>query len=254
MSFNIVPLNPDITNDKITLILYIHLHLGDLINSIGLVREYAKTYKVTFTTLPENLDNAKILFGDIDDISFLLTDKLFRSARKQYTAINRNFNYTIMTGDHVPGFDNSTIPLSYYTQLGYDPSIMKTNFVRKAITNPNFQELNNIPYIFVSLKAFDVLYNLNITSTYLILCTDKNYYQPGQQNYDLAQKFVNLPFFEYTEILENAVELHLIDNGLFYHAHLLNLNASKKVCYFRYFDYKFYDDTWDYVYVQDLTF
>ena len=254
MSFNIVHLNPNITNDKLTLILYVHLHLGDLINSASLIREYAKTYKVTFTTLPENLDTAKVLFSDVDDISFLLTDKLFRDNRKQYTHLNRNYNYTIMTGNHVPGFDNANIPLSYYTQLGYDTSIMKTNFVRKAITNPNFQELNNIKFIFVSLRAFDMQDELNITSTYLILCPNKNYYQPGHQYYELAQKFMNLSFFEYTEILENAEELHLIDNALFYHAHYLNLNASKKVCYYRWFDYKFYDNTWDYVYVKDLTF
>jgi hypothetical protein len=78
----IIKLNEQITNHELsskpTMLFYIHLGFGDLLNMSGAIRYLSKEYKVTVTTLPNNIKNALVLFDDIEDISFLLTDKFYK--------------------------------------------------------------------------------------------------------------------------------------------------------------------------------
>lgn len=224
-------------NIKETLLLYINYGLGDIINMSGAIRYYSNKYKVTIIITQNNLDNVKILFNDITDISYMVFKKqlFYKENIDIYNDINKSYNLVLKTGYHI---DQKVfnIPYDYYDTLNLDYSIMQEYFRRKSINNENFEKIKNIEYIFIHTNASDFLYNLNLKTDKLIICPHKNYYKDtnNSEYYELADLFINLPFFEYTEIIENASELHLIDSSFYCYSLLLNTNVPLKKVYHRF--------------------
>ena len=233
-------------NIKETLILYINYGFGDLINMSGAIRYYSNKYKVTIIVTQNNLDNVKILFDDIKDISYMVFEKqlFYKENIDIFDDINKSYDLVLKTGYHLEQ-KVLNIPYDYYDTLNLDYSIMKEYFRRKSINNDNFKKIKNIEYIFIHTNASDYLYNLNLETDKLIICPHKNYYKDTNnlEYYELAELFINLPFFEYTEIIENASELHLIDSSFYCYTLLLNTNASLKKVYHR-FSIKF-NEGWE---------
>jgi len=233
-------------NIKETLLLYINYGFGDLINMSGAIRYYSNKYKVTIIVTQNNLDNVKILFDDIKDISYMVFEKqlFYKENIDIFDDINKSYDLVLKTGYHLEQ-KVLNIPYDYYDALNLDYSIMKEYFRRKSINNDNFKKIKNIEYIFIHTNASDYLYNLNLETDKFIICPHKNYYKDtnNSEYYELAELFINLPFFEYTEIIENASELHLIDSSFYCYTLQLNTNALLKKVYHR-FSIKF-NEGWE---------
>lgn len=250
--FEIINNNNYIHNSKPKLLLLINFGLGDLINMTGAIRYYSQTYKVTVTCERKNLSNAFILFDDINDLSFLVTDKLIIFSDNELKNKFQGYNEIKITGCHDIKFHLTNIPYSFYQTLKLDTDIMRKYFVIKKIHNNNFYKIKDIKYIFIHNQASNYNGNININTDKLIICPDKNYYESNNKNYELAQLFLNLPFFEYIDILENADEIHVVDSSFFCICLQLKLKAIIKCCYFRYIINTDLDKTFQYIPTREL--
>jgi hypothetical protein len=237
--------------NKETLLFYIHFGWGDIINMSGAVRYYSDIYKVTLIISSNNEKNARVIFDDIEDIDFLILDKplFYKDSKEYFDKININYDKIIMTGYHDPTKKCIDIPIDFYKVIDLDPSIRNTYFKRKSIKNDNFELIKNTPYIFIHTLASDkeIEIEKDINTNYLKISPNKNYYKPEDNLFSIAQKFIDLPFFEYIDIIENAEELHLIDSSFFCICLYLKLKTTKKTCYVRYYNsYDNLDNTWKY--------
>jgi hypothetical protein len=238
----------NIQTDKPKLLLYLHLGFGDLINMSGAIRHLSKTYQITITTLSNNLNNAKILFDDINDISFLVTEYFYKDKKEEYDEINKLYDNILKVGLHIKDCYSKKIPIFFYEQLNIDFSNYKKKFIKKSIHNDNFELIKNTKYIFLHTMASNYEYTPKIITDYLIICPNKNMYNKDHKFFELAQLFINLPFFEYTDIIENASELHLINSSFFCYSLLLDLKANIKKCYCRDRPLDYLDNTWYYIF------
>lgn len=237
--------------NKDTLLFYIHYGWGDIINMSGAVRYYSNTYKVTLIITSNNEKNARVIFDDIDDIDYLILDKpkFYKDDKPYFDEINMKYDKIIMTGYHDPTKKCIDIPIDFYTVIDLDPTIRNTYFKIKSIKNDNFKLIKNIPYVFIHTLASDkeIEIDKDIKTRHIKISPNKNYYNKNDDRYATAQKFIDLPFFEYIEIIENAEELHLIDSSFFCICLYLKLKAQKKNCYVRYYNsYDNLDNTWKY--------
>lgn len=91
-------------------------------------------------------------------------------------------------------------------------------------------------YILTHQKSIYLNKELDINkdfSNLLIIDINKNLYSKGDENYEICQKFINLPLLYYKDLIENADELHLIDSSLYCFSNILNLDKVKiKKVYF----------------------
>lgn len=248
----IVKLNKNIINSKPTMLFYIHLGFGDLLNMSGAIRHLSKEYKLTVTTLPINIKNALVLFDDIEDISFLLTDKFYKMFPNDFEEINKNYAKILMTGVHDKNYLISKIPYTFYSHINLDYNEHgKKLFLKKSIINENYEKIKDMEFIFVHTLSSTNDFEIKLESSNnnkLIICCNKNYYDKNHEFYNLAELFVNLPFFEYTDILENAYEIHVIDSSFFCYCLYLNLKTDKKYCYYRFNSLQYIDNSWKYIY------
>jgi hypothetical protein len=229
-------------NNKPTLILYIHYGFGDLLNMSGAIRFLSEENQVIVTIKNINIENAKVLFNDINDIGFLMIDDNLSYFEKKYTydKINKLFDKVLLSGLHNRS-NLTNFPISFYNDINIDSNIMINYFRKKEIKNSNIDILNdkNIKYIFVHAKSSDRLLNTSflekLIDKILIISPNKNYNLENSKNnfFEIANKFINLPFFNYTSIIENAEELHMIDSSFFCYSLYLKLKAKIKNCYYR---------------------
>ena len=237
--------------NKNTLLFYIHFGWGDIINMSGAVRYYSNTYKVTLIISSNNEKNARVIFDDIEDIEFLILDKpkFYNDDKIYFDKINMKYDKIIRTGYHDLTKKCVNIPIDFYTIIDLDPSIRNTHFKRKSIKNKYFDSITKTPYLFIHTLSSDKeieIEGINKTS-YLMISPNKNYYKSDDIRHSIAQKFIDLPFFEYIDIIENAEELHLIDSSFFCICLYLKLKTIKKTCYVRYFNsYDYLDNSWIY--------
>jgi hypothetical protein len=231
-------------NNKPTLILYIHYGFGDLLNMSGAVRFLSEENQVIVTVKNINIENAKILFNDINDIGFLIIeDNLYYNDKKNtFDKINILFDKVLLSGIH-NRCDLTNFPISFYNDINIDSNIMTNYFRKKEIkySNIDIDILNdkNIKYIFVHAHSSDKILNINfldkLIDKILIICPNKNYNLENSNNnfFEIANKFINLPFFYYTSIIENAEELYVIDSSFYCYCLYLKLKAKIKNCYYR---------------------
>jgi hypothetical protein len=244
----IIKLNENINTQKPSLLFYIHLGFGDLLNMSGAIRFLSKTFKMTVTISPIHINNAKILFNDIEDISFLLTNHYYNDAEREYDILNSYYDKVLKTGFHNKDFiclDNKP-HIKFYEIIGLNMDIYRDFFVKKNIYNPNFELIKNTKYFFCHTQASQYEYHIELNTDDIIICPNKNYYNKDHIFYKTAELFVGLSFFEYTDIIENAEEIHVVDSSFACYAILLRqyLKASKKYCYCRGPHYQYLDNTW----------
>jgi len=61
---------------------------------------------------------------------------------------------------------------------------------------------------------------------------NKNPYTIEDEEYELAQSVVNKPVLDYTYLLENADELHMIESSIYCLASHLDLSkVGRRICY-----------------------
>lgn len=83
-------------------------------------------------------------------------------------------------------------------------------------------------------------------------------YEVGNENYEIANKYINLPFLDYVPLICNASEIHVSDSSFFCLAiQLVNTEIQKCVVYPRSgisfnSKYHYIDKGWHYVFLKEL--
>jgi hypothetical protein len=221
---------------KETLIIYPHFKLSDLLNILPAVEHYSKKYIVTIVILKEHLNNAKLIFEDVDDIKFYPIEKpvYYPDNKDFYNYLNSMYKEKKLIGHHnVSGSDISDQPFCDYKDLELDISIYNDYKINKDHVNKESSRLKGVEYVFISLRYSDFTHQFNPGTNKIVICPETNFYEPKHPYYDLAKLYIGLPYLEYVDIIEGASEIYVVDDAYFYLAIKCDLTASIRTCFCR---------------------
>jgi hypothetical protein len=129
-------------------------------------------------------------------------------------------------------------PYLFYVDLNIPESVKYTyqKIPQTEASKELYNLVKDIPYIFVHQKCSVSslpLVRWNIDEIFTI-DPDTNLYHPSSPFYPLAQKFVGKNIFDYTLVIQNALQVHMIDSsfsclGLY----CKPMKATVKHCYMR---------------------
>lgn len=251
--------------------------IGDHMCYIGIVRDLAKKYDVvvvgctnaSYDQVKQFYKEKNIFIYKFEDHHMTLNSYYFTMTRLigvfdlyavgHYGGISFNQMTYIkvkQTGEKIMAIYD--FPYSYYDDLGYprivtDKLLRNIDFICPKETIQKYDELKKYGNYAViheesSNADLDIVGREHIDIDKM-LCIDinKNRYQKGHKYYDIADKFVNLHcILEYRELLENAKEIYLIDSCLHALSLLVDLKATKKVCYTKQTDFYYAMDKYEY--------
>lgn len=219
-----------------------HQGLGDHINYVGAVRYLSLLYDefVVACVHQHNLENVKSFYADNPNIQVVKMSRDYRPwdetlldkemNLKQYSMVYRIGAYK------EGGFPPGPIPDDWYHQLGIDPKIRLSHFsVPETLESKNLYESIQVPYIFTQQKSSDSITNLVTWDINEILTIDPNLnlYSADHVWYDLAQSFINKPFYYYYDTIRHAKEIYTVDSAFYCIAIHLKLDADIRNCYNR---------------------
>ena len=109
-------------------------------------------------------------------------------------------------------------------------------YIKMDNINNNFYMLKNLKnhnkqFIFLSLKNTIYTHKIDLKTNKIIICPDENMYNPKHEYYEIAKLFVQQPILDYISVIEEASEIHVIDNLFYYLALKCNLNSDNNTCY-----------------------
>jgi hypothetical protein len=220
-----------------------HQGLGDHIMYIGAIRYLSLLYDefVVACVHSHNFENVKSFYVDNPSIKVIGMNRDYSyrdqiGLEKEMKISQYDKVYTVGIYKE-GGFPPEEIPTSWYTQLGLDTSIRKKYFAVPSTSESLslYNSLKTITYIFVQQKSSDTLTKLVDWDMNDILTIDPNInmYPSGHTWHDLAQTFINKPFFYYYDTITHASELHMVDSSFFCIAIHLPFNAKIANCYNR---------------------
>jgi hypothetical protein len=220
-----------------------HLGLGDLINHIGAIRYFATAYdEVTVVVKAHNEQNARSFFKDDPSINFMFvktdrdisvqlgaSESVFKSATHGYTKV-------IMSGAHLPScnpWDDTSDCFYKDMQLP-----LEVRYIFHHIPpgdNAMYEQLKNVPYIFVHQTTSTGTQKLITWDVEIILTIDPNInlYPEGHRWYNIAKNCVGYPLVDYITVIQNAKEVHVLDSSFSCLAQYIPLEATTAKCYRR---------------------
>ena len=223
--------------------IYTHLGLGDMFWMNGAVRYLATAYDEVHVVCKEKYaKNAAAMYADDPTIKlFIIHDDpdLHPWAVKRHYFTEQGFTvYGCGFFAPKPKPEIYDLPNSFSDDLPMDRSIRRQYFhvPRTEAANSLAAMYTGIPYIIVHEESS----NLKIPiakkalagETRLILDLNKNQYEPTHNMYPLAQHVVNRPLVDYTDLIEGADEIHMIESSIYCMTSHLDLRRVKRrVCY-----------------------
>ena len=223
-----------------------HLGLGDMIGLNGAVRYAALQHDETYVVCKaSNAAAVAAMYADMPSIRLIEVTHggytLPPSESSPGEAINFNpADYTTIyrSGLYVyPRASMDDLPTCFYNDMNMHPSIRHTFFSvpSSAGSKELLTHIGDRPYIFVQQKSSGDFISLVTWDKHAVLTIDPNInaYSPGDEFYDLADKFVNRPFFDYVDTLINASEVHTVDSSFYCLACYLPLKSTSKTCHNR---------------------
>ena len=230
-----------------------HLGMGDMINMVGAVRYYSLQYDIVrIIAKEEYAQNVRELYSDDPTILIVTIPKgsyeeemhatvgLIQKYRHTHTLLLSGILYNIIVKKqnvlYLP--TNMDIIEQFYKELNI-PLSVNTDYFWVGRSTPK-EDLERLPneYIFLHDSASNGTKLLpaapTSSDTRFIVHPNRNVYEPDSPWYALAESFVGKPLLYYTDIVSNAVELHLIDSSFFCLAvHLPRPNCTKHIVYTR---------------------
>jgi hypothetical protein len=225
-------------------LVYSHLGLGDMFWMNGAVRYLATAYdEVLVVCKNRNQKNVLEMYADDPSIKLLLIEDdadLYPWPQKsQYFSEQ---GYTVYScGQHALKPDRAIydLPLSFYDDMAI-PREIRTQYFhvpRTAGARALRERFSSIPYIIVhqesSVQKLPIAQQLlDSGEKRLILDLNKNPYAQTHGWWAAAEKVAGLPLLDYTELIEGAEEIHMIESSIYCLASHLDLSKVKrKVCY-----------------------
>jgi hypothetical protein len=225
-------------------LVYTHLGLGDMYWMNGAVRYLATAYdEVHVVCKSRNEKNADAMYADDPTIKLLVinddADLHPWPARRHFFAEQGFVVYSC--GFFAPKPDRAIydLPHSFYDDMMI-PREIRTRYFHVPRTPDALHlaaEFNGIPYIVVhqqsSVQTLKIAEKLMAAGEErLILDLNRNHYDPKSIRGGLAELVVNKPVLDYTDLLEGAQEIHMVESSIYCLASHLDLSKVKRrVCY-----------------------
>lgn len=225
-------------------VVYTHLGLGDMFWMNGAVRYLSTAYdEVLVVCKTRNMKNAAAMYADDPTIKLLeIGDD---NELQPWTVKHRFFSeqgYTVYScGGHALRPDRAIydLPNSFYDDMAIPRGIRLSYFhvPRTAEAMILAGQLRDTPYIVVheesSVKKLPIVAGLRAAGeTRLILDLNKNPYETTHEWFEKAELVVGKPLLDYTELLEGAAEIHMIESSIYCMASHLDLGrVGRRVCY-----------------------
>ena len=222
-----------------TMIFYPHFETVDVLNILSIIKHYAKDFDITLVVIKFNLENIKLLLLDIPNIKFYVLDdiKYYQANKESFDYLNKMYDEVKMIGLHKdPNYNLVAYPKCFYTELAFDFSIYNNYIIKMNNINNNFYMLKNLKnhnkqFIFLSLINTKYKHTINLKTNKIIICPDENMYDLKHEYYEIAKLFVQQPILDYISVIEEASEIHVIDNLFYYLTLKCNLNSDNNTCY-----------------------
>lgn len=240
-------------------VVYSHLGLGDMFWMNGAVRYLSTAYdEVLVVCKKRNARNAAAMYADDPTIKLVEIEDDYEL---QPWAVKHHFfseqGYTVYScGAHAlrpdkvvyysrgppvlrPDTAIYELPNSFYDDMAIPRGIRQSYFhvPRTAEAMVLAGQLRATPYIVVheesSVKKLPIVASLRAAGeTRLILDLNKNPYETTHEWWPLAELVVGKPLLDYTELLEGAAEIHMIESSIYCMASHLDLGrVGRRVCY-----------------------
>ena len=225
---------------------YTHLGLGDMYWMNGAIRWLATAYDEVQVVCKKKYEtNVKAMYADDPTIKlFVIDDDIDLHpwpAKRQYFMGQGFTVYSCGYFAPKPKLSIYELPNSFYDDMGIPRSIRLSYFhIPRTDTARVLADMfRGRPYIIVhqqsSNKTIPIVEKLRKAGeTRLILDLNTNQVDRGTDpiGYELAEYIVNKPLVSYTELLENAEEIHMIESSIYCMASHLDLSRVKhRVCY-----------------------
>jgi len=225
-------------------VVYSHLGLGDMFWMNGAVRYLSTAYdEVLVVCKKRNVKNTEAMYADDPTIKLLeIGDDI---ELHPWVVKHRFFSeqgYTVYScGAHALKPDKAiyNLPNSFYDDMAIPRAIRQSYFhvPRTAAAAALAEKLCDTPYIVVheesSVKKLPIVAMLRAAEeTRLVLDLNKNPYETTHEWWPKAELVVGKPLLDYTELLEGAAEIHMIESSIYCMASHLDLRrVGRRVCY-----------------------
>lgn len=227
------------------LVILSHLGMGDMIALSPAVRYFCKKYKEVYIFSKErNTKNIFSLYDDVDNLNIISIDN---DSSLESQQINFYLNQIKSDFDLISSglykkdrAEFTNLPDNFYDDLGLEYSVYdeEFNLPSKVLKDNTYLDLlDGIDYNFVvgtsSTKNITEEILESIKDDNFIVSPSKNVYSVDDSRYQLAEKFLNLPLFDYTNVIKNAKGLYLIDSSFSALSKFIASKNSKKVLFSR---------------------
>ena len=207
-----------------------HLGLGDHLGLVGAVRYLSLDWDTVYVVCKAKyLKNVQRMYNDTPNIQCIPVQNDFHHPELNNLSYSKVFTSGIF---YNVNREFKILPDDFYEDLGLDPEIQRTYF---WISPPDFSLEIPVPYVFVHQSASNktvplVTWDINERLT---IDPNTNLYPEGHPWYRIANMCTNMIVADYTDIIINATEVHVLDSAFYCLARYLPIKASVKVCYDR---------------------
>jgi hypothetical protein len=226
--------------------IYTHLGLGDMYWMNGAVRWLSTAYDEVHVVCKKKYEaNAAAMYADDPTIKlFIINDDIDLHpwpVKRQYFV---GQGFTVYSCGYFAPNSHPTIyelPNSFYDDINIPRPIRLSYFhiPRTEAARAMADMFRGLSYILVhqqsSVQTIPIVEKLRKAGeTRLILDLNKNQMNRATDplGYDLAEHVVNKPLVDYTYLMENAEEIHMIESSIYCMASHLDLSRVKRrVCY-----------------------
>ena len=208
-----------------------HLGLGDHFFLNGAIR-YLVTYydEVCVVVKKNNERNLRMMFSDEPAVTFHVIEQdsdispNYGCSLDKFQEVINRFTKVFLLGYHAVRPDVEDFPNSFYKDLQIDKSIM-ISWAHFPTVSSSW--VPNEPFFFLHNKASDATASIQIDpEEILVLNPSECMYPPGHKWYEVASHWVGKPILEYTEVLQKAKCLFMVDSSFFCLALMLGLQPE----------------------------
>jgi hypothetical protein len=206
-----------------------HQGMGDHLFLNGAVRYLATYFDNVCVVVKKNyIENLKCLYASESAVTFHEIENdsdispNFGARIEIFEETTKGFDSIYLVGFHgqkgVPDF-----PLSFYDDMKINRSVlMNWSYI------PSTRSVEGLPpFVFYHNKASNYTAQIPVDiEEKLVLNPSENMYTEGHRWYTLAQAWVGLPFFDYTDLLKKAETILVTDSSFFCMALLLKLKPE----------------------------
>ena len=221
-----------------------HLGLGDNIFCISMINYYLKNnFIVHYICKKHNLINFQLFFDKNKNLK-IIDVKNDKEAHLFIKNNEKNYKNILKSGVHSKNSKLYNFPFFQYDDIGLERNILKNYFTIPETLNSKklYILVKNMKYIIINNQtSHGEKFNINTElskykidiNKFLIINTQKNFYNNDHKYFSLAQNFVFQKLIDYSLLLKYAEKIFITDSSMFCMATQLNLINKNHHLYLR---------------------